>query len=69
MYYPVCNDTELISNNVQFAKRENFELKLNITLNITYSICYFSVCSVFRKMTPLYVTITSEKGAPIVYFS
>lgn len=65
MYYPVCNDTELISNNVQFAKRENFELKLNIT----YSICYFSVCSVFRKMTPLYVTITSKKGAPIVYFS
>lgn len=65
MYYPVCNDTELISNNVQFAKRENFELKLNIT----YSICYFSECSVFRKMTPLYVTITSEKGAPIVYFS
>lgn len=65
MYYPVCNDTELISNNVQFAKRENFELKLNIT----HSICYFSVCSVFRKMTPLYVTITSEKGAPIDYFS
>lgn len=49
MYYPVCNDTELISNNVQFAKREKFKLKLNIA----YRICYSPVCSVFRKMTPL----------------